>query len=830
MSGSSSGRRNQAVSAAPTPPDAVLSNSIADMLVAGVVAELDVGEAEALGAFKETAVNEADAWNANADLEPDEATLAGDYADQVATVIVEQIRQGTAPWQKTWTPGERFLPYNPATGNEYRGMNAVWLMSVAELHGYVDRRWMTNRQAQRQDAQVRQGEKGTTIQFWKWRGLEGVREADGRPLLAENGEQVRRVVRYEWPRVWSAVVFNAIQIDGLPPAPARPVPAERERHEGAATIVIQSGAVIRHESDGRACYRVAEDEITLPERAQFLSVDSYFGAALHELGHWTGHPSRLNRDLAHPFGSEGYAREELRAEIASLLFGDQLGIGHDPGGHGGYVRSWIRVLENDPREILRAAADAERIADSIRAFQIEREQQRDQARKAGASQASDTSTAVSELDLATAAPAATEMRAPTLIREDHPAMATSDDRTYLAVPYDEKDDAKALGAKWDRQAKAWYVPAGMEVDAFAAWLPARGQVHIAVDADPREEFALALQESGLRIDGPPDMDGAMHRVSVEGDKGRERSGAYIAHLDGRPAGFIQNFRTGLRTNWKASNRAAPLDAQDRAQMAAEAAQKRQERAAERERMYERTAQEVDAIWTVATPTLAHPYLTEKGVQSHALREDAVGRLLVPLYDADGKLWSFQRIGPDGFKQFYEGGRVEGGHYVVGDLQRPGPVLIAEGYATAATLHELSGMAAIAAFNAGNLVHVAETYRRLYPDRAIYIAGDNDHRREAQGKPNVGREKAEQAAAAIDGFVLLPKFAEDDLGSDWNDLVRSQGVDVARQQLGVAMAIGERERIVREMSAAHARELNPGQTVTVAPALDRNQTAEIVLEW
>jgi phage/plasmid primase-like uncharacterized protein len=489
------------------------------------------------------------------------------------------------------------------------------------------------------------------------------------------------------------------------------------------------------------------------------------------------------------------------------------------------------VLESDPREIFRAAADAERITQHIRAFEIEREQRNDQVREADTSQASDPSADGSERDgLATAAPTATEVRAPTLIREDHPAMTMSDDRTYLAVPYDEKDDAKALGAKWDRQAKAWYVPAGVDADAFSAWLPARGQVHIAVDADPRAEFALALRESGLRIDGPPEMDGAMHRVSVEGDKGRERSGAYVAHLDGRPAGFIQNFRTGQRTNWKASTRAAPLDAQDRAQMAAEAAQKRQERAAERERMYERTAQEVDAIWTVATPTQAHPYLAEKGVQSHGLREDAVGRLLVPLYDAERKLWSFQRIGPDGFKQFYEGGRVEGGHYVVGDLQRPGPVLIAEGYATAATLHELSSQATIAAFNAGNLMHVAETYRRLYPDRAIYIAGDNDHRREAQGKPNVGRQKAEQAAAAIGGSALLPNFAEDDLGSDWNDLTRSRGVDAARQQLGVAMAIAERERIVRDMSTAQDRELNPTEAVAIASALDRSQTAEIDLEW
>jgi putative DNA primase/helicase len=91
-------------------------------------------------------------------------------------------------------------------------------------------------------------------------------------------------------------------------------------------------------------------------------------------------------------------------------------------------------------------------------------------------------------------------------------------------------------------------------------------------------------------------------------------------------------------------------------MAAEAAQKRQAKVRERQRQCERTAQEVDAIWTTATPIQDHPYLAEKGIASHGLRQDAFVRLLVPVQDADGKLWSFQRIGPDGFKQFYEGGR------------------------------------------------------------------------------------------------------------------------------------------------------------------------------
>jgi len=746
--------------------------------------------------------------------------MATDYVDQVAASLIEQLKAGTAPWLKPWYPGERFLPYNPTTGNAYRGMNAVWLMSRAESQGYSDVRWMTYRQAQAQDAQVRKGEKGTAIQFWKWQGREPVRDADGKPVLDENGEQVRQVVRYERPRVWSAVVFNAEQIDGLPSAPDWSPPPEWERHQRAEAILTRSGATIRHVRGDRAWYRLDQDVITLPERAQFSSADGYYVTALHELGHWTGHPSRLNREMAHPFGSEGYAREELRAEIASLMLGEQLGIGHDPGQHAAYVASWIRVLENDPREIFRAAADADRITQHIRAFEREHEQQSGQAQE---------TLLPDQNDLAAPVPPVAQVRAPTLIHEDHPAMTTSDDRTYLAVPYDEKDDAKANGAKWDRQAKAWYVPAGMDLEAFAPWLPARDSVHIAVDTDPREEFAQALRESGLRINGLPEMDGRLYRVPVDGDRGSERSGAYIGHLDGRPAGYIQNFRTGQRINWKASGRAAALDVEDRAQMAAEAAQKRQERAAERERLYERTAQEVDAIWTTATPIEAHPYLAEKGVASHGLRQDALGRLLVPVQDADGKLWSFQRIGQDGFKQFYEGGRVEGGHFVIGDLAHPGPVLIAEGYATAATLHELTGRPAIVAFNAGNLMPVARTYQQLYPDREIYIAGDNDHRREAEGKPNVGREKAEEAAAAIGGFTLLPTFAVDDLGSDWNDAARAQGVDAARQRLAVAMAIAEREQAVREMAADRTVGQDHDRSATLAPVLDRDRAVGIELE-
>ena len=745
--------------------------------------------------------------------------MASDYVDQVATAIIQQLKEGTAPWQKPWEPGERFMPYNPTSGNEYRGMNAVWLMSQSQARGFTDARWMTYRQSQAQDAQVRKGEKGTPIQFWKWQGLEPVKDTNGKPVLDQDGQPVRQMVRYERPRVMGAVVFNAEQIEGLPPAPARPVRPEWERHAQAETILANAGVPIRHIAGDRAFYRVAEDTITLPERSQFASGDGYYATALHELGHATGHPSRLARDLAHPFGSEGYAREELRAEIGSLMLGEQIGIGHDPGQHVAYVASWIKALEEDPREIFRAAADAEKIVKLVRSYELGQEQAADQSQDAG-----------SEQEEAVPPPSGPAIRPPTMIHDTSPAaQASGPERTYLAVPYAEKDDAKQLGAKWDRAEKAWYVPDGVGLEAFTPWLPAKGSVHIAVDANPAEQFAEALRESGLQLDGAPQMDGQLHRVRAEGDQGAERSGAYHGHLDGRPAGFIQNHRTGVKQNWKASGQAAALDARDRAQLAAEAAQKRHDRAQEREQQAERVAQQVDALWTAATPVQVHPYLADKGVQSHGLRQDEAGRLLVPVQNADGRLQSMQKIGADGFKQFQEGGRVEGGHFVIGDVTQPGPLLIAEGYATAATLHEMTDMPAVVAFNAGNLLPVAQTYRALDPDRAIYIAGDDDRQRaaelDAQGRPkiNVGRVKAEEAAAAIGGQAVFPSFPDGTQGTDWNDLANAVGRAQATRQLRTGVAIADRESAAQGLKASRddtAQEQGRGLFQSVGQGIGR----------
>lgn len=301
------------------------------------------------------------------------------FHEVVAEKLIEQLKQGTAPWQMPWKAGDGggMMPFNPTTGNRYKGINAIHLLS----QGRDDQRWLTFNQAKAAGGQVRKGEKSTSIQYWKFEEEQTKRDENQKPVLDGNGDPVKVRVRLERPKMFMANVFNAEQIDGLP-LYQKPVQTW-DALERAETILQASGADIRHGGD-KAYYRPSTDNIQMPDKAQFPSADNYYATALHELGHWTGHGSRLDRDLSHPFGSEGYAKEELRAEIASMILGDELGIGHDPGQHASYVQSWIKALQNDPMEIFRAASDAEKIQTFVLGLeqqQIQTQGQSQQAQK-----------------------------------------------------------------------------------------------------------------------------------------------------------------------------------------------------------------------------------------------------------------------------------------------------------------------------------------------------------------------------------------------------------------------------------------------------------------
>jgi putative DNA primase/helicase len=442
------------------------------------------------------------------------------FHEQVAEQLIEQLKQGTAPWQRPWHPGEpgSFIPINPTTGKRYRGINAIQLLG----QGRTDQRWMTYKQAAAAGAQVRKGEKGTPIQYWKFSEEQAKTDEAGKPVLDAQGQPVKDDVRLERPRVFFATVFNAEQIDGLPPLQPR---KEQEWNalERVEHILHASGALIQHGPQNRAFYRPGSDSIHLPEKGQFPSADTYYATALHELGHWTGHPSRLARDLEHPFGSEAYAKEELRAEIASMIMGDELGIGHDPGQHAAYVGTWIKVLKDDPLEVFRAAADAEKIHAYVLALEQKQvqEQSTEQSQAAIAPVISDSEnqeaamqtltqseanaheqaaelarleeervrkdpdstdeqiTAAREArksaDLAVVLNDADIQRRVAQIESEKPPAPTVNDadqakKTYLDVPYHQKDEAKALGARWDRQEQSWFLPAGIkDIAPFAQW-------------------------------------------------------------------------------------------------------------------------------------------------------------------------------------------------------------------------------------------------------------------------------------------------------------------------------------------------------------------------
>jgi antirestriction protein ArdC len=290
-----------------------------------------------------------------------------DLRQEVTDSIVEMLERGVAPWQKPWEPGRGSLemPFNPTSERAYRGGNALHLMATGLQRGYQDPRWMTYKQAIEAGWQVRRGEKGTQIEYWEVKPASDKstsdRSRDGGAADFAKPQLIHRVY----------TVFNAEQIDRVPlHLPKEYTPFEAI--QAGEQILRNSGANIAHDQADRAFYSRSEDSIHLPPRDAFKDAGGYYGTALHELAHWSGHPSRLDRATlteAYRFGDVNYAREELRAELASVFLAAQRGIPHDPEQHAAYVGSWIAALKRDKNEIFRAAHDASEATDFILALE-----------------------------------------------------------------------------------------------------------------------------------------------------------------------------------------------------------------------------------------------------------------------------------------------------------------------------------------------------------------------------------------------------------------------------------------------------------------------------
>lgn len=1157
-----------------------------------------------------------------------------EYAQTIANMLIEQLERGVAPWQKPWAGGEKFMPYNPISGTSYKGSNALYLMAMQERKGYSENRWMTYKQAEAVGGQVRKGEKSTKIRFWQWTTERDKLDDNGKPVIGPDGQPEREKVRLQRPWVRQFAVFNADQIDGLPPREHRPQISKVETVERAEKILANSGAKIIHKGGDRAFYSSSTDQITLPLPEQFSDTYNYYSTALHELGHWTGHHTRLDRELGNVFGSEKYAKEELRAEIASLMLADEIGVQNDPQHveqHAAYVGSWIKALKDDPTEILRAASDATKITRYVMGLEQQQEQEIQQEQNEQQGHYSDRTMqalidrhgwtptdpdrpldnvgkvyegvgpngmiapngerrliagynadrerrryvavalgdntiadfdgreaapeeVAARLDLA-AATYADEQRvkrghepryveeasrgqtgggqtaqltpqelatmlagqmgasdaltnqaafiaesltrvpdAPTdnkslaqavsnLMSEGHsvdwfsdwsddadarsrgamkrrefaeklktfaevddqhaalaavikhlttpksngereevpddlpadirsvldeasqltpiarqqyervvalgPATATGSnmaeqsslgadlasavweectrgkdvaapfwfvpadqrehplakevtpeqpmtealkdvlaqsigqansaaylpntrdeptpldaqfrdkeavkelgakwdkaakkwmvpagvdltpfaawlpnkaetasqtmqpdtneavggpptetvqpmlaaEKTYLSVPYREKGEAKALGAKWDKEAKSWYAPVGADLNKFEKFMPKPVTAAVELAGNAQAQFGEAMRDAGLMVDDNPIMDGKIHRVQAQGDKGRERSGAYCGYLDGRPGGWYQNYKTGEKTNWKADV-GTKLSAEERASMLAQAAQQRQAREQERMAGYNTVAKAAQGIVSTLVPVAPeNAYVAKKGISpvgllqasdatvaaaNEQLGQDkhsiAAGDLIVPMQDASGEIRSVQVIKPNGWKGFLPGGQVSGSFTMFGEAQN-GPdkrVWVAEGMATAASIHQATGEPVAVAFNAANLKAVAEQIRQQNPDAQMLIAGDDDRHlpHKSPPQPNVGVEKAGEAAAAVNGLAILPTFGPELDGVDWNDIAQKEGLGGLTRELNETVTEAQKREDERRKEEGRKRETGAERT-------------------
>ena len=302
-----------------------------------------------------------------------------DYAKKVSSEIIDQIKAGVAPWQKPWKPGEQISAENFSTGKKYSGGNSLYLMSRGIRDGRGDNRWGTYNQIREAGGQVRKGEKGTQVLFFTDRNSRVAKDEKGQTMKNREGKTIYEEQKREKPICKQYTVFNVEQAEGLELKPREgQVRPEWDAHRDAEKVIAASGPTVEHVAGDRAYYRMSEDKIVLPEPGQFPTRNGYYQTALHECGHATGHPERMNREtlkegLEKGFGSPEYAREELRAEISAMMTGERVGVGHDPQRGAAYVEGWVKALEKDPHEIHRAARDAQKMTDHLMERAINRE-------------------------------------------------------------------------------------------------------------------------------------------------------------------------------------------------------------------------------------------------------------------------------------------------------------------------------------------------------------------------------------------------------------------------------------------------------------------------
>lgn len=288
-----------------------------------------------------------------------------DLYTEVTAKIVKELEAGRFPWAQPWAArGEAAtiaagLPKNASTGRAYSGINILLLWGAAIENGFSGQTWLTFRQAKALGGSVMKGERGSMVVY-----ADKFIPKDEQARVEKEGGDAAFV-----PFLKRYTVFNAAQCEGLPPeltASVKPLP-ECDAIPRAENLIYATGADFRIGGD-RAFYVPSQDFIRVPPQPAFFEQINYYRTCFHELGHWTGHASRLGREFKGRYGSHAYAREELVAEMASAFVCASLSITPTVR-HADYLGAWLEVLKEDNRAIFNAASLASKAADFILAFE-----------------------------------------------------------------------------------------------------------------------------------------------------------------------------------------------------------------------------------------------------------------------------------------------------------------------------------------------------------------------------------------------------------------------------------------------------------------------------
>ena len=282
--------------------------------------------------------------------------------DEITDKIIAELEAGRVPWVQPWgtaaAKAQLSMPKNASTDRSYSGVNILLLWGSTIEHGFTGQSWLTFRQALSLGGHVRKGERGTTVVY-----ADRFVPSDERRRAAETGEEAQAI-----PFLKRFTVFNCDQCDELPDeiATAAPPPPPGLIEPTVEALIKATGIDFRI-GGNRAFYAPVEDYVQVPPPQAYFEPINWHRTALHELGHATDHRSRLNRDQSGSYGTKKYAFEELVAELAAAFGCASLGIVPTVR-HSDYVGSWLEVLREDNRAIVRAASQASKAADYLLGF------------------------------------------------------------------------------------------------------------------------------------------------------------------------------------------------------------------------------------------------------------------------------------------------------------------------------------------------------------------------------------------------------------------------------------------------------------------------------